>query len=406
MLTPAQLADELERDLDILASQAGDTPERHRSLRAAFDGSWRLLDDEQRRALASLSAFAGPFDRNSAAEVAGASLPSLAALVDRSLIRRIGERYEIHDLIHRYSAEALEREGHGPAIRERHARVFSNHLVSRLPRLRSPQALAEVRPELADVRAAALWAVTHWSSNDAEPLLQGLTAIWALQVDPSGPATFRELARAVAEDRDPALDTGATVAMHTQLAGHLALSLASVDAESTSDAVVDKHLDAVRAGGDRWALAACYLARGMNQNNRDENTESLEPLKEADRLFAEVGDDLLRSDVLTWSGWAHLMRDEIELARRDFEEAYRLARGVGEPVLTAFALSKLGTPRRHRGTPTGCLAPSSRSLRQLRRWWQLRWRRLRPVPSQPQRLLPGRLPGRARLRAQGLRELQ
>ena len=40
-----------------------DVPERHRSLRAAFDQSWRLLTDEQRSAFSRLSVFRGSFDR-------------------------------------------------------------------------------------------------------------------------------------------------------------------------------------------------------------------------------------------------------------------------------------------------------------------------------------------------------
>ena len=65
-----------------------DIPERHRSIRATFDHSWKLLSDEEREALCQLAVFHGGFDRNAAQQVAGASLPLLASLSAKSLVRR------------------------------------------------------------------------------------------------------------------------------------------------------------------------------------------------------------------------------------------------------------------------------------------------------------------------------
>ena len=44
VLPPAEIADEIERGLDFLSTTARDVPERHRSMRAVFDQSWRLLE--------------------------------------------------------------------------------------------------------------------------------------------------------------------------------------------------------------------------------------------------------------------------------------------------------------------------------------------------------------------------
>src|SRR6266511_4415251 len=43
MLSCAEIAEEIERNIDFLATTMRDVTERHRSLRAAFDQSWRLL---------------------------------------------------------------------------------------------------------------------------------------------------------------------------------------------------------------------------------------------------------------------------------------------------------------------------------------------------------------------------
>src|SRR5262249_15232915 len=42
-----EIADEIQRNLDFLATRARDVPERHRSIRAVFDQSWALLSAEE-----------------------------------------------------------------------------------------------------------------------------------------------------------------------------------------------------------------------------------------------------------------------------------------------------------------------------------------------------------------------
>lgn len=291
------LADQLERDVDVLRSDAGDMPPRQRSLRAAFESSWRLLDDGQRRVLAGLSVFQAPFSPSAAEAVVGASLPTLAGLAARSLIHRVDGHYGVHELVRRYAAEALESSGAAPAIRDRHARTFNERVAARVPRLRiheSPAARRELDPELPVIRAAAAWAIAHWASDEVEPLLQGLTYMWATQVEPPGPPTFRELARLDAEERDPAADTPGTVPMHRKLASYVALSLASADDNTASDAVVDEHLPALRESGDRWDLAVCLLARGMNADNRDENAAAVAPLDEQPEEVIRGASDAVR----------------------------------------------------------------------------------------------------------------
>src|SRR5689334_21532937 len=88
MLCCAEIADVIEGNMDILATSMRDVPERHRSLRAAIDQSWRLLTDQQRSAFSRLSVFRGSFDRSAAVAVTGADLRLLAELVGKSLVRR------------------------------------------------------------------------------------------------------------------------------------------------------------------------------------------------------------------------------------------------------------------------------------------------------------------------------
>src|SRR5213075_879532 len=100
-----------------------DMPERHRSLRAAIDHSWRLLTDEQRSAFSRLSVFRGSFDRSAAVAVTGADLRLLSDLVGKSLLRRPDfGRFELHELLRQYAADQLRVSPDEEAdARERHA---------------------------------------------------------------------------------------------------------------------------------------------------------------------------------------------------------------------------------------------------------------------------------------------
>ena len=108
MLSCAEIAEEIEQNIDFLATSMRDVPERHRSLRAAFDQSWRLLSGEQQDVLARLSVLRGDYGREAAVAVAGADLRLLSDLVSKSLVRRSDfGRFELHELLRQYSAERL-----------------------------------------------------------------------------------------------------------------------------------------------------------------------------------------------------------------------------------------------------------------------------------------------------------
>ncbi len=107
-LSCAMIAAEIERNLAFLTTPIRNLPERHRSVRAAFDGSWQRLTPDERACYMRLSVFQGGFTFEAAAQVAQASLPLLATFVDKSLLRRAAhDRYQIHELLRQYAADHL-----------------------------------------------------------------------------------------------------------------------------------------------------------------------------------------------------------------------------------------------------------------------------------------------------------
>jgi predicted ATPase len=107
--TCEEIAAELERNLDTLATTSRNVPARHRSLGAAFEHSWRLLSEGERAALCRLSRFPDGFGADAAEQVASASAETLASLVDKSLLRRnTSGRYEMHRILKWYAAQKLK----------------------------------------------------------------------------------------------------------------------------------------------------------------------------------------------------------------------------------------------------------------------------------------------------------
>ena len=161
-----EIAREIERGLDFLSVSTRDLPARHRSMRAVFDHSWKLLTEEEQGVLLRLSVFRGGFRREAAEQVADATLSVLSTLVTKSLIRRSGAgRYDLHELIRQFAAEHFaERPEEQTATQARHGSYYLTYFSQADGRLRSSaqrETLAELTAEMDNFRAAWDWAVTH-----------------------------------------------------------------------------------------------------------------------------------------------------------------------------------------------------------------------------------------------------
>ncbi|MDX1993999.1 MAG: LuxR C-terminal-related transcriptional regulator [bacterium] len=108
-LTCEDVAREIQRNVDFLASNQRDVEERHRSIRAVFEYAWNLLTDEEQKVFRRLSVFQGGFGRSAAEQVAGASIQVLSELVSKSLLQQNEEGlFEIHGLLRRHAEHKLE----------------------------------------------------------------------------------------------------------------------------------------------------------------------------------------------------------------------------------------------------------------------------------------------------------
>ena len=108
-MTAVEILAAIRESIDFLATRHRDIPERHRSMRAVFDQSWRLLEADAQQIFAQLSIFRGGFSPDAAAEIIGTNRIMLGLLQDRSLIHRLTTgRYEMRPLLREYAAERYD----------------------------------------------------------------------------------------------------------------------------------------------------------------------------------------------------------------------------------------------------------------------------------------------------------
>ncbi|GCE31254.1 hypothetical protein KDA_67380 [Dictyobacter alpinus] len=131
-LQPADIAREIQYNLDLLVTRSRNLPARHRSIRSVFSHSWHLMNDDEHAAFQKVSVFRGGFTREAAEAVAGATLPILARLIDQSLLRLNAKGYyEVHELLRQYGAEQLDDTGQAEVVQ----RAFIDYYLGLLHRL-------------------------------------------------------------------------------------------------------------------------------------------------------------------------------------------------------------------------------------------------------------------------------
>jgi predicted ATPase/class 3 adenylate cyclase len=335
MLTCAEIADEIEQNVDFLATTMRDVPERHRSLRAAFDQSWRLLSDAQRDAFAQLSVFRGDFDREAAAAVAGADLRLLSELVSKSLVRRSDfGRYAVHELLRQFAARELDGESFA-ATSERHAGHYLARLAERREALTGAgvaQARDELRVDLDNLRSGAEWAVANWNQDEARDVLAGLIEFFFAHSWFDGAETFERLGSVAAPETPVALAAAAYQTMSASALGY----------DEAVDRLALACLPRLRELGMTRELGPCLLSLGVNACYQDVFADATEYLEEAVEVARSSGDGLTESCALDWLGFVRLLVDDLQGARSSFEASRQHAAALGDPQLLAYATSKLG----------------------------------------------------------------
>jgi predicted ATPase/DNA-binding CsgD family transcriptional regulator len=258
----AQLLDRIGDRFTLL--EAGDrlAAGRQRSLAAAVEWSYRLLDEPERRVFRAVSVFPGPFTLDGAEAVAGAgSGPAVLHLVDCSLLvpPRAGpdgrSRYVMLETLRAYGAGLLAEAGEGDAVAAALAgyalRVAEDAMAGLTADTGEVAAARRLDAEDATMRQVLEWAMEH-DAAVAPRLVAALAWWWQVRGRLAGQVPL--LREAV--DR-------AAAGSDAWCTGHAWLGQACLDSADPAGAL--RHFTAVRdAIGDRGPsplLVRCLSSR-------------------------------------------------------------------------------------------------------------------------------------------------
>jgi predicted ATPase/DNA-binding SARP family transcriptional activator len=183
VLTPAEIAAELTRNLDFLASDLHDLPLRQRSMRTVFDASWRLLTKNEQAVYPKLSIFRNGFTRQAAEQVTGASLSVLATLVNKSLLQydHRSNRYSLHELLRQFGADKLAQTPTiETVVREQHSTYYCAFLATQADKLNfvtEPLTRMPIAADFENISAAWAWATEY---RRLERLLETIDSLSSL----------------------------------------------------------------------------------------------------------------------------------------------------------------------------------------------------------------------------------
>jgi predicted ATPase len=284
-LSPEAILARLGEPLKLLKGGHRDAPERHRALERTLAWSHELLGEDERQLFARLGVFVGGFTLEAAEKVCGADLDTLGTLVEKSLVRRVGERYAMLETIRGYALDQLALSGAESAVRDRHAAVFE-------------QLAAAVHADSISRRAER--------ADELERELDNLRTA---------------LDRLGSTHPDRQLRMAGMLGWFWHAHSHLAEGRARLAAALAGRSERDE--DRARALSATGALAAYqgHLAAGRPM------------LDEAIEIWRELGRERELAQTMLDFGWGCFYVNDVATGRRCMEESLALSRQLGDPAL-------------------------------------------------------------------------
>jgi len=350
-LSCREIASEIEKSVDFLTATARDMPLRHRSMRAVFEYSWRLLTDEEQQVLKQLSAFRGGFTRAAAKQVAGATLPLLASLVDKSLVWHTDAgRYELHELIRQFAFEQLIKGGEMEETCNRHFEFFLSLAEESRQKLRGGDQLIWLNlleQDYDNLRAALEWSLrfekmTGNIPQEAEDTIQAsfklagaLNMFWRIRNHwGEGRNWLQRILSQTAKQ---------TVTRERARALNSAVLLATEQADlNAAQQLSDENLSLAKTLGNPHVLARALHAQGVVLWKQKDYQAAHDSCEQAVALFRSMGNRLAMAGSLQLLGRIATNQNNLDLADRYLRECVDLFREFSNAIELHASLSDLG----------------------------------------------------------------
>ncbi|MEA3438824.1 MAG: LuxR C-terminal-related transcriptional regulator [Chloroflexota bacterium] len=344
ILNVDEITEELEKGLDILATEVRDAPQRHRSIRAVFNHSWSLLHQAEQEIFMLLSVFRGGFTREAAQQVSGASLQLLASLVDKSFLSHDPNsgRLEVHELLRQYAQERLEETPEASfSAQGAHAAYYAEFMQERwgdLKGSRQMRALAEIEADIENVRAAWRYCLEQRNIPQIWKFINGLWYVyWIRWWNHAGMELFGEAARALQGEESE--EAAATRALAMAFQGYFMgwLDLADRGYELAKECV------AILGGLNHPdALVFAYVSLAVNAYFLNRFTEHIKAVNKMLEIATEMDDKWLLAFALWGAGLGALLKEDYPEARRLAESNLSINEEIGDVIGSTLPLIVLG----------------------------------------------------------------
>ncbi|MBB6018581.1 ATP-binding protein [Deinococcus radiopugnans] len=344
LMSPAEIAEEIGRSLNFLEAAGGDFPARHHSVRAVFEQTWARLTSAEAQVFARLSVFRGGFTREAAGAVAGASLPLLAALVDKSLIRVVEHgRFDIHALLQQFARERLAGQAQDEQqVLDVHGAYFLNLCQSFAEAIRHNQEekrwLERMDQDIENVRAALDVWLERGQAEMALRCSLALRNFWARTGRTREARTWFALGMAHQVVTQRTLE--ATLLCDGEMAMHM-----HDYAVARAQLQMSLSLTESRAGTSPLTV----LLLGSVHHSLGELDASSLHYERALRDFHAAGVQVGVAASLNNLGTVQMARGDLQAALKTFEEALQVKREVGGDFDSV--LNNLGQLNRRLGRP-------------------------------------------------------
>lgn len=159
-----EIAEGLQRNLEILRTSQRGRPQRQRSMTTVLDDAWQLLAPPEQATLVGLNVFADTFSRTAAVAITASPPEILMALVNKSWVRSQGAgRYELSRLIRLFTAQKLQMNAFAARqqqLQAAHARYYLDYFqeeIAHRQALASDAVVALLEYELGNLLTACQW---------------------------------------------------------------------------------------------------------------------------------------------------------------------------------------------------------------------------------------------------------
>lgn len=356
---PAALLARLSNRLAFLENRARDAEQRHQTLRATLDWSYRLMGAAEQKLLARLAVFARSFTAEAAEAVCGDAafdvLGALSALCDHSMVQPTqterGVRFVMLTTVHDYAEQLLDSSDRA-TLQQRHAAYYDEFAQQAGRHVYGAQQMAwlvALREEEDNLRAALRWSLTAGAAPAR--VLYGMHIARGL-------ARFWQISGRIAEgrswfDQTVAVLDVAPITEQVEVLGQAGLFAQLQGDHAAALVFQERALTLARTAGDTALLAYALYTLGSSFGRAGDAQRAAEMLAEClalrRQLYPGIVTDAQMALTLNNLAVSYVNSGRLEEAEALYIESLAIKRRNDDKVGVATALANLGDLAMRRG---------------------------------------------------------